>query len=391
MHDDSTFHRAMTFIGTHGLGDVLVRMEQEIRTPTTPLGRRLLPMWRFGRAAWTRLRGSRPVFDEQTLAAFYDLNVSPITFDFAWFLIAADLERRRRGLERLHVVIVPGDTWKSGPESEEYLALVDAPARRQRVFDILIPLREMLSTPGGITFSDNRSDPGIMADSRSGHVFPARYTPALPFLAEPFPGMVTAAAKAGEAIPSFKAPSAARQWVERWRTVRNDRRPLVTITLRESAYQPGRNSNIEAWAALAEELHGEGFSVVVIPETHLSLGQSATRFSNVTICPEAAWNVALRGAFYEEAYLNLGVNTGPMALAWLNRRTRYITFKMVADDEPGTCVDFQLSLGVDPRKPFPFATPFQKLCLASDDLPTLRQEIADMRKGLDQGMAEGGP
>ena len=35
----------------------------------------------------------------RTLFAFYDLQVSPITFDFLWFLVGADLERRRRGLE----------------------------------------------------------------------------------------------------------------------------------------------------------------------------------------------------------------------------------------------------------------------------------------------------
>ena len=55
------------------------------------------------------VRPCRRHFGEaDTLYAFYDLGVAPITFDFLWFLVGAELERERRGLSAVHAVIVPG-------------------------------------------------------------------------------------------------------------------------------------------------------------------------------------------------------------------------------------------------------------------------------------------
>lgn len=352
-------------------------MTQEIRSPTTPLGRQLHPIWRVSRAAWGGLRRRATVFDNRTLLAFYDLEVSPITFDFAWFLVAADLERRRRRLERLHVVIVSGQNWESGPESEEYLSVVDGPARRQRVFDILIPLTELMPSVGGVTLADDRSAAGRLVDGAAGYTFPRGYSPALPFLENPFPKLVMQAANAGEKIPSLRAPQSARQRIDQWRMRNFGERPLVTITIRDFDYQPGRNSNLAAWAEFAHELQQvEGVATVLVPDTSRTLESQHEVFAGLPVFVEPAWNIALRSALYEAGFVNLGVNTGPMALNWLNRNCRYVTFKMVLDDEPGARLDFQLSLGVDPRRPFPFATPCQRLCVDRDDLPTLRQEFS---------------
>ena len=42
-----------------------------------------------------------------TLTCFYDLGVGPVSYDFVVFLIKAEIERRRLGAKRMHVVIVP--------------------------------------------------------------------------------------------------------------------------------------------------------------------------------------------------------------------------------------------------------------------------------------------
>ena len=66
------------------------RARRELALPTTGAGQAL---YRAARALSGR-RGTPPVGD--TLFAFYDLAVAPITFDFLWFLVGAEFARRMR-------------------------------------------------------------------------------------------------------------------------------------------------------------------------------------------------------------------------------------------------------------------------------------------------------
>jgi hypothetical protein len=66
-------------------------------------------------------------------------------------------------------------------------------------------------------------------------------------------------------------------------------------------------------------------------------------------------------ALYERAFINLGVNNGPMGLCWLNARTRYITLRMRTEAVAQTTLAYISSLGFEPYQSLPFATPFQKL------------------------------
>ena len=377
MSDSSSLRRLQTYIRKNGLNTVPERLRQEVRVPTTPVGKRMHPVWRMGRHVLSWVRGKNVAFGGDTLVAFYDLQVSPVTYDFAWFLVAADLERRRRQMARLHVVVVSGETWASGPESAEYLSVVNAGARRQRLFDILIPLTELMPSVGGVTAIEDRAVADRFWDSAHGRVFPADYSPALPYLSVPFPMMVTGAAQNGEDVPSLCVPEAACRWVETWRSQFCGGRPLVTITIRDFDYQPKRNSNIADWVAFGGELRSEGFAVAVVPDMGRSLDSRAMgQFGDLPVLIEPAWHLIFRAALYEAAAVNLGVNTGPMALNWLNRRCKYISFKMVLDDEQGSSIEFQRSLGLDPSEPFPFAKPHQVLCMDADELPVLRREFS---------------
>ncbi len=71
----------------------------------------------------------------EVLFAFYDLKVAPVTFDFVWFLAAAD---RRSGLKSTHVVIVPGPQKGGRRERDDYNAVIDAEMRQARIHNILV-------------------------------------------------------------------------------------------------------------------------------------------------------------------------------------------------------------------------------------------------------------
>lgn len=151
-------------------------------------------------------------------------------------------------------------------------------------------------------------------------------------------------------------------------------RLLVTITLRQYGYMPARNSNVAAWIAFAKRLDLTRFFPVFIPDTD----PTAERFPespDFALCSEAAWNLGLRFGLYESAYVNLGVNNGPMGLCWLNDRTRYITFKMLSESVPQATTEYMQHLGFEIGRSLPFATPLQKWVWEDDTLEVIEREF----------------
>ncbi|MGE5538004.1 MAG: hypothetical protein ACM30I_05270 [Gemmatimonas sp.] len=321
-----------------------------------------------------RAAGTKPLDNQQTLTAFYDLAVSPITFDFVWFLVGADIERRRRGLANVDIVIVPGPENGLRREQPDYEAVIDPASRRARIFNILLPACALLPFTRGITLAHSRAHADWIASSAGESVFPPRYEPKLPRYLGPAPALD--ASRGGEQnIAVLRAADSNLDLVRRWLEQRTAGRRVVTITLRDYAYMPARNSDLQAWTAFAHSLDRDRFIPIFIPDTDQCLRALPAALSPFAVCVEAAWNLGFRMALYEQAFVNLGVNNGPMGLCWLNERTRYITFKILSETVPQTTRDYMALLGFDVGKSLPFATPYQKWVWEVDSLAVIQREF----------------
>src|SRR6185312_15262811 len=119
------------------------------------------------------------------------------------------------------------------------------------------------------------------------------------------------------------------------------------------------------------------------PDTAQIFGGVPPEFDGLPVFHEAAVAVGLRMALYERAYLNLGVNNGPMGLCWLNRRTRYITFKILSEAAAQTTPEYMEFLGFEIGQSLPFATPLQRWVWEEDTLEVIKREVAQMMPLLD--------
>jgi hypothetical protein len=345
-----------------GLAWLKTRLAAEATLPSTRIGQTIHLFARRGLSAAAAIprgvRAARYPYARDVLFAFYDLKVAPITFDFLWFLAAADLERRRFGLKSIHVVIVPGPHDGVRREPDDYDVVVDAKARQARIHNVLVPACRLLPSCSGLTVASSRREAAFLR-SVARHVLPADYEPTLPVF--PGPQSCLEAARHGDSdIACLRAPVEELRAVDAWAKAHVGPRRVVAITLRRYGYMPARNSNLPAWIVFARSLDASRYCPVFVPDTNDIIEGMPTQLRDFTVFPEAAWNVPLRMALYEHAFINLGVNNGPMGLAWLNARVCYATLKIETADVPQSSLNFIRSFGFEPGKSLPFATPLQE-------------------------------
>jgi len=357
-----------------GLSWLSDRIRREWEMPTTAWGR---VIYRTMRAIVARNR--RPLAKPATtLHAFYDLGVAPITFDVLWFLVGAEIQRQRLGLPDIRLVIVPGPDGGLRRERDDYEMVSDADARRLRIRDLLVPAASLLPTISAVTITESRGEAAGLCIGAGTSVFPSGYEPAIPvYSGAPF--CLAAVKYFGQSVASLRASASHLSEIDRWLVMQGGRGRIVVITLRAYGYMPARNSNLAAWIGIANQLRDEGYWPVFVPDTdQIRDGRLPQELAGFPIAANAALDVRLRMALYERAWLNLGVNGGPMGLCWLNERTRYITFKIITRDVPQTTPEYVASHGFVLGRSLPFATSFQKWVWANDDLAVIESEFSHM-------------
>jgi hypothetical protein len=367
-----------------GMAWLFDRIRREWQMPTTGPGRRTYRALRrlrfWGRAARPAAEGK-----PSTLYAFYDLGIAPITFDFLWFLAGAEIARERQGLKDIHIVLVPGRDDGLRRERSDYDRIVDATERRARIDNILMPACALLPSVTGATLSSSREQAAMLQFDAGLQVFPVDYETGAPlYLGAPY--CLSAARNDGARVATLRARASDLHSVEEWLAVRRCGGKIITITLRAYGYMEARNSNLDAWVAFARRLDRAQYSVVFVPDTDQVIAGLPSELAPFAVFSEAAINVGLRMALYERAFLNLGVNSGPMGLCWLNERTRYLTFKLLTPSVPQATPEYVSSHGFALDKSLPFATSWQKWVWEDDELPAIEREFANMvDRIVDQG------
>lgn len=354
----------------------LSRLLQETRNQTSFIGHLLKPfmnmvyiiiLYPINKAKFIF---SAKKTNTDTLYLFYDLEVSPITFDFGWALALAEQERKKANLKKIYVVFVPGKEEGLRKEDPLYEKCVDVFARRWRCVELLQGMCTLIENFSGMTFCANREEAQYLCENNRPHVFPKHYTTVFP-IAHSTRYLLTPSKDA----MALRANIQARHYIKCWADTFLNNRKLITITLRSSTYMPERNSNIFAWKAFAKNLDLNKYFPVFIPDTEKALTATTDEWQSFNVFNEPAWNLQLRAALYELSYLNLGVNNGPMALCWLNRNCRYISFKMMIPNEPEKTAKAMSVHGFKQGKSLPFATPLQKWVWEDDDLQIIENEF----------------
>ena len=306
----------------------------------------------------------------QTLNAFYDLEVCPITFDFVNFLILAELEKRRRKLKDLHITIVPGSN--EGFRDDD--AAFNTSNKIWRLEQIAVPACWLMPNQVRLTICRKRSDLNEQFDLLSENIFPPEYHPKSPRGDFLWAG-IAAAAATGEEIPRLRATAQGKSYMAQWLSSLGTELRPVTITLRESSHKPERNSNIIEWAKAAKKISSLGFHPIILRDTENSFNITNPLLKDFSHCPQAEVNLDLRLALYELCQTNLLVLNGPGVLCWLSETASYIMFRMITSNVENSSLAMLASMGLTPNSDLSIASPTQRLVWETDKSETIVREF----------------
>lgn len=321
--------------------------------------------------AYARLRKSLFTGTEKKskyLRAVYDFEVCALTYDFACFVIFAEIEATSRKFEGFEIVLVP----RHRPEliESEYSKIVTDDEKEWRVRSLLVPIAHLSPMCKGILCASDRQ---LALDYIRGNpVFPDLYGQTS-LRGLDYPAFYKKA-RTGN-FTGLNATRHARDVVAQWLRARNISGDIVVITLRAYGHDPARNSNIPEWEKLSEHIVTLGLTPVVIPDVGMATEDLSRYQFFGYFFSEACWNIDLRMAIYEVAFVNLFVNNGPAQLAMLSRKCRYLLFKVSAESSPLATIEYLRSMGLEPYKSLPFALPWQRFVWEDDNYLVMARHL----------------
>lgn len=298
------------------------------------------------------------------LHIIYDLGRGPITFDFANFLVLAELQRRLARLQSLSVTVAAGSRRVKTPRELFYSNDVF----QWRVANLIQPLLSLLPSVSAYTVTSRPVDCIQLPSWPKGVVSVDGADISPPYSI----GQVQELALQGHICRPFVAPNHAVSIVDK---MFGDLSDCITITLRTSDFQPERNSSLKNWYLIYEQLLASGFRVIVIPDVEDLWGGKTSHQFKWPLAQELSFSFGLRLAVYERCHLNLCVNNGAAALL-LYSSSRYLMCKMLVEGIQTTTEDYHRNVTkLEPGSNFAFAGAGQVVHWGDDDPDQLFERI----------------
>ena len=315
------------------------------------------------------------------LSAYYDLKVSPTTYDVTTFLALAEMWRLHHNLDAIDLYIVANDLAEGYRENE-----IDTPKAKKdwMLQNVLLQTHTLVKSCRRTIFVPDRNELTLSPNSTS-QVFPEHYNVQAPKAFYLTTEIIHFGLR-GFPYPKFDVTLEAAAHIDTWLKHRANGRRLVTITLRQSSRQPERNSNIDSWVKFAHSLDRNLYAPVFVPDTEALFQPLDTRIEPFEIYPFAALSVELRMALYNAAYMNLLINNGPNNLLIFNPNARYIQFRPCRqgiNTEAETLAQHGYTKDYNPV----LRNSFQKVVLDIDELENIERNFHQIVARIDSGAA----
>lgn len=299
--------------------------------------------------------------NKDRLLLVYDTLLNPLTFDFIHTLYYADCQRRRSEKKYFDLLLVSRDDLASSRE-QNYIDAIGNENLSWRLFNLIVPLSRLFVTVGRIYIVEPQEAFEIVKGYESVHPNGYGYSnPKSSIIRLDLPELTY--------YPALRVSKSAENIIGSYFSMADIRR-IVTITLRTYDYIECRNSDIESWVDFAGELDPLRYRVIFIPDASPDGVNTFKKINKFEIFDSACWNIELRAALYQRAWINMGVVCGPLAISCLMENV----FTAMIDrtlDYPDDFRDGFRDSGIIPGKPLNFYSKSCKFYLGKDNKETI--------------------
>ena len=313
------------------------------------------------------------IVSPDTLLVVYDLNFQPITFDFANFIAAAETFGKNEGKSKIFVLFVRKES--TGLINGEYSNAISEDSQQWRINNVILQLAHLYPACTGYSIVPRESE--ILKFIPDKSVYPAGYSntykPNFDYT-DIFKLLNL------KLFSGFKAPKQGIDYIHKWQKVNGISKPMVVITIRQYGYDLSRNSNIEEWVKFAYWVRDQGFTPIIVPDTDACWIPN-NLFDDFLVFTEPCWNLGLRIALYELAFVNLFYNNGVAAIATLNKKSRYILFNPIIEQslESNSSKRNKYGLIIGQRR-YNFAEQHQFFSWKLDSFENIQEEFVEFQK-----------
>jgi len=277
------------------------------------------------------------------LNVYYDLKHAPATFDFAAYLVTCNAIRQSMDFKTMGVTIVC-DQFRNWSAREKNTTINE---KRWRVNHILGKLPFLIPEVDSVTVTETPLTELKFPAFPGGYPPPPGEKMDFPYLHNQFKQFYNHNIN----LRPFKASEQAKTLIN---NLFNDN--VITISLRNSKFVPKRNSNLDEWYKVYQELKNTKFKPIVIPCFEDYMGDRLFSKYDWDIFDPAILDVDLRLALYEKAYDNLCINNGPTMLL-TQSDCRYKYFKFITDGVANTSAEHHKAcFGINYGENLPYAT-----------------------------------
>lgn len=314
--------------------------------------------------------------------AFYDLSVNAPGYDIVRFLILAEIQRIKLNIDSIYVVIIPSrnefDDWyrSYSNQSDNFL--------RWRVRQIVIPCCYLLPSVKQIYSCASRGEANIIQKNAKSVIFPYEYSIKKPIaLTENL--YLRDIKDEIRFNPTISPSEISVRFIQEWIRKNCDGKKLITITLRESTCDPIRNSNLSEWKMFIDSLDEKIYFPLVLRDTEKSFTPELEILEGCNFFSDPCFNVELRAALYDQSYLNMTVQNGPILLMMCNKSARFLLFILHKEDSPVANMSAFESIGLTPGKQLPYLTAYQKIVWEDDQYEIIQREFNAMVGKIESG------
>ena len=244
--------------------------------------------------------------NDDRLLFIYDTRLNPITFDFLNYLYYANWLRKESGAISVDILLI-SEKNMTGRHEASYILAIGTDNIKWRVFNLLIPLARLFSSVGRIYVVESNQVSEVIKNYRNIH--PKEYT-----YVSPKSAAIRLDLPSLSFIPSLSISVTAREIVAAYYPKADDRR-IITITLRTYDYIPARNSDVKSWVDFAGELDSTKYRIIFVPDASKHGVAMLEQIDGFEIFDSACWNIELRAALYQLAWINMGVASGPLTIS----------------------------------------------------------------------------